>query len=182
MAIGSGLMRNERPPLAQESAVQRDERSGMVEQVPNDSGENPATELGCSRRGFARKVLLAGGLGWTAGAISENWPESTAGAASSAAAPDGAAQGPSPIQEALIVAALVQRYPSEHLDEATINQILLDVRVDIARGRQLHSFPLPIDVEPAPTFSPLLPGEAAVPVATRHLLSRSTPLLAAGSP
>jgi hypothetical protein len=56
--------------------------------------------------------------------------------------------------ELLILTALIQRYPSEHYDEASLKGILNDIRGDIARGRILSSFPLQNSDEPAFAFRP----------------------------
>ena len=57
-----------------------------------------------------------------------------------------------PSEEVLLLACLMQRYPSNHFDEAARQGIYLDLRGDLARGRVLSEFPLKNSDEPCFAF------------------------------
>ncbi len=57
-----------------------------------------------------------------------------------------------PSEEVLLLTCLMQRYPSEHFDEAAIQGIFRDLRGDLARGRILSEFPLQNSDEPCFEF------------------------------
>lgn len=98
----------------------------------------------CSRRDFAQSLALSVGLGTAAATL----PVSTA-----------IAQEPEkekprlPAPPDLILASLVQQYPSEHYTEEILEGIVGDIRLDLARGRELSKFGLQNSDEPAFVFS-----------------------------
>ena len=57
-----------------------------------------------------------------------------------------------PSEEVLLLTCLMQRYPSEHFDEAAIQGIFRDLRGDLARGKILSEFPLENSDEPCFEF------------------------------
>jgi hypothetical protein len=57
-----------------------------------------------------------------------------------------------PSEEVLLLTCLMQRYPSEHFDEAAIQGIYRDLRGDLARGKILSEFPLENSDEPCFEF------------------------------
>lgn len=57
-----------------------------------------------------------------------------------------------PSQEILLLNCLMQRYPSEHYDEASLKGIFGDIRGDLARSRVLSEFPLKNSDEPSFVF------------------------------
>ena len=59
---------------------------------------------------------------------------------------------PRPSEEVLLLTCLMQRFPSEHFDEAAIQGIFRDLRGDLARGRILSEFPLENSDEPCFEF------------------------------
>jgi hypothetical protein len=52
----------------------------------------------------------------------------------------------------LVLARIIEEFPSERYDEAIVENILNDVRADLARGRELSAFPLKNADEPAFIF------------------------------
>lgn len=77
------------------------------------------------------------------------------GAASSARADEPKPDEPPrpPSTPALILAALLQQYPSERFDEAAVEGVFQDIRLDLSRGRELSQFPLQNADEPATVFA-----------------------------
>lgn len=68
-------------------------------------------------------------------------------------APDPANAKPAPpAEELLLLNCIMQRYPSEHFDDAAIRGIYSDLRGDIARGRILSEFPLQNSDAPSSIF------------------------------
>ncbi len=57
-----------------------------------------------------------------------------------------------PSEEVLLLTCLMQRYPSDHFDEAAIQGIFRDLRGDLARGKILSEFPLENSDEPCFEF------------------------------
>ena len=57
-----------------------------------------------------------------------------------------------PSEEVLLLTCLMQRYPSEHFDEAAIQGIFRDLRGDLARSKILSEFPLENSDEPCFEF------------------------------
>lgn len=57
-----------------------------------------------------------------------------------------------PPLEILLLTYLIQKYPSENLDETAVKGIYGDLRGDLARGRILSEFPLKNSDEPALVF------------------------------
>lgn len=81
------------------------------------------------RRQFSR-VLLAGVSGTAVGV-----------SAASSAEPEQPPKAPPP-PEALLLAQIVSLCPGDHWDEAMLQDVLNDLRGDLARGRQLSAYPL----------------------------------------
>ena len=57
-----------------------------------------------------------------------------------------------PSEELLLLTYLMQRYPSEHFEDAALQGIFRDLRGDLARGRLLSAFPLNNSDEPSFVF------------------------------
>lgn len=117
------------------------------------------------RRAFARRMSWGlAAAAWAAGSSAE-------GPAAPAAAQDTPPPGQRPPLPLLILARLLEEYPSEHYSEATWEGILQDIRGDLARGKALSDFPLSHEDQPAFLFpgSPrcrlVLPAESIPPVA-----------------
>jgi len=102
------------------------------------------TSLSCTRRDFATSLACGLGLGATAGLTH---------------APTVHAQEPEkdkprlPTATELVLTLLVQQYPSEHYTDEVLEGIAGDIRVDLARGRELSRFALQNSDEPAFVFS-----------------------------
>ena len=101
------------------------------------------------RRRFAESLVASTGavtalIGSSLSVNAEDKPPADPGAAPAA---------PSrPSEEVLLLTCLMQRYPSEHFDEAAIQGIFRDLRGDLARGRILREFPLQNSDEPCFEF------------------------------
>ena len=99
----------------------------------------------CSRRDFAQSLACGLGLGVTAGVTHS---------------PSVLAQEPDkdkprlPTPTELVLTLLVQQYPSEHYTDEVLEGIAGDIRVDLARGRELSKFALQNSDEPAFVFAP----------------------------
>ncbi|WP_010583925.1 hypothetical protein [Schlesneria paludicola] len=65
---------------------------------------------------------------------------------------DGRERAVHPSEELLLLHLLVQRYPSERLDDAAIRGIFGEIRGDLVRGRVLSQFPLKNSDGPSPGF------------------------------
>lgn len=98
----------------------------------------------CSRRDFAQSLACGLGIGATAGLTH---------------APMALAQDPDkdkprlPTATELVLTLLVQQYPSEHYADEVLEGIAGDIRVDLARGRELSKFALQNSDEPASVFA-----------------------------
>jgi len=68
----------------------------------------------------------------------------------------------------LVLARIMEEFPSERYDEMVIENILNDVRSDLTRGRELSAFPLKNGDEPAIVF----PADARTRLSVRHAEGR----------
>jgi hypothetical protein len=106
------------------------------------------------RREFARRVSC----GAAATALIETWQVAVAAPPSTppaAAPPPRAEEGPpskGPPAPLLVLARLMEDYPSEHYTPPVLEGILQDIRTDLARGRELSAFPLANGDQPAFLF------------------------------
>lgn len=98
----------------------------------------------CSRRDFAQSLAMYVGLGTAAGTV-------PVAAAISQEPEKDKPRLPAPPD--LILASLIQQYPSEHYTEEILEGIAGDIRLDLARGRELSKFGLQNSDEPAFVFS-----------------------------
>uniref|UniRef100_A0A7C4QQI3 Uncharacterized protein n=1 Tax=Schlesneria paludicola TaxID=360056 RepID=A0A7C4QQI3_9PLAN len=112
------------------------------------------------RREFARRVSC----GAAAAALSETWqaaaaapPSAPPAADTSPPRPADAAPSKGPPAPLLVLARLMEDYPSDQYTPPVLEGILQDIRTDLARGRELSAFPLANGDQPAFLF-PGAPG------------------------
>ena len=106
------------------------------------------------RREFAKGLITASSLtaAVTAATLISAADDKPAGEPKDASQPDNAPPAAPPSEELLLLNCLMQRYPSEHFDQAAIRGIYGDLRADVARGRILSEFPLKNSDEPSFVF------------------------------
>lgn len=121
------------------------------------------------RRAFARRVSCGVAAAvWAAGSSAEVPAEGPVTPAASQEAPPPGQRPPLPL---LILARLLEEYPSEQYTEVAWEGILQDIRGDLARSKALSDFPLSHEDQPAFLFpgSPrcrlVLPSESVPPQA-----------------
>jgi hypothetical protein len=111
--------------------------------------------LRIDRRQFAKGLVTASSVVVAGSAVSLNAApdEKPATETKDPAKPGADASDPVELpEELLLLNCLMQRYPSEHFDEAAIRGIFRDIRGDLARGRILSEFPLKNSDEPCYVF------------------------------
>lgn len=110
------------------------------------------SESGLTRRAFSGLVAATAGSA-VAGAAGITMAESeSAGAAQPAEPPEGAQPVPPPAPADLLLAALLEQYPGEHLTDEMRAGIRDGLRNNLAESERLRAFPLDNFDAPAVIF------------------------------
>lgn len=104
------------------------------------------------RRRFVERLAAGSGAAFLAAGLTTAAEDQKPQAKPDAKPADALEPPVAPSQEILLLNCLMQRYPSEHYDEAALQGIFGDIRGDLARSGILSAFPLKNSDEPSFVF------------------------------